>query len=76
MNGGPGGMVDVLQAIVGGVHLPPVQVRPFRGKSLEGFGYALQDGFHRFYASHALGFAYIPCVFGTGWQSETQFGDG
>lgn len=75
LDGGYGGMVDVLRAIVGGIHLQPVKVRVLRGKSAEGFGFALQDGFHRFYASHAMGFACIPCVFGSDWKAETQFGD-
>ena len=75
VDGGPGGMVDVLQAIVGSVSLPPVTVRRAREISAEGFTYVVKDGFHRFYASHALGFTHLPCVLGTDWQPEAQFGD-
>jgi hypothetical protein len=75
VDGGPGGMVDVLRAIVSGVRLPPVRVRPIRGTSDEGFGYVIQDGCHRFYASHALGFTHLPCLLGSDWRSEAQFGD-
>lgn len=74
-DGGPGGMVDVVRAMIEGIHLPPVQVRALRGTSVEGFAYAVQDGFHRFYASHALGFTHLPCLVQADIRCETQFGD-
>ena len=72
---GLGGMLDVLQAIVTGTHLPLVAVRPVRGISAEGFTYVIRDGFHRFYASHALGFTHLPCSVEDDWRPEAQLGD-
>ena len=57
---GFGGMLQVLQSIVTGTHLPLVAVRPMRGTSAEGLAYVIRDGFHRFYAWHALGFTHLP----------------
>ncbi len=75
VDGGPGGMVDVLRAIVDGMHLPAVRVRPIRGISAEGLRYVVQDGFHRLYASHVLGFTHLPCTVEDEWRQEAQFGD-
>ena len=68
-------MVDVLRAIVRGVHLDPMEVRRVLGKSVEGFEYVVLDGFHRFYASHALGFTYLPCLLQSGQRPEAKLGD-
>lgn len=75
IDAGRGGMVDVLRAIVSDIRLPPVNVRRVRGISAEGFCYVVQAGFHRFYASYALGFSHLPCLLGADWQPEGQFGD-
>ena len=70
-----GGMVGVLTAVVTGWPLPPIQVCRTRAKSAEGFSYKIQDGFHRFYASHALGFTHLPCVIQHDLREQLLFGD-
>ena len=75
VDGGPGGMIDVLRAMVNDVPLPPVEVRRIRGTSYEAFGYVLRDGFHRFYASYALRYSHVPCLIGSDWVTEGQFSD-
>jgi hypothetical protein len=50
-------MTRVLQAICSGVALPPIEVwRGFPGE----VRFSPRDGFHRFYASVALGFTMLP----------------
>jgi hypothetical protein len=62
VDGGLGGMIDVLRAIVNGIPLPPLDVRRVSKTSSEAFGYVIADGFHRFYASYAIGYTHIPCL--------------
>jgi len=57
-----GGMIGVLRAITVGLPLPPIIVNVLPRKSREGFVYMVRDGFHRYYASIALGFSQIPCT--------------
>ena len=71
-----GGMVGVLTAIVTGEPLPPVKACRTRAASAEGMSYKVFDGFHRFYASHALGFTHLPCVLVQDLGGESLFGDG
>jgi len=75
VDGGLGGMIDVLSAMVNGVPLPPMEVRRIGGTSHKGFGYALRDGFHRFYASYALRYTHVPCLIGCNGVAEGEFGD-
>lgn len=75
IEGNTGGMIDVLQAIINGIHLPPVMIRCVKGTSADGFTHVVNDGFHRFYASHALGFTHIPSTIGPDWCDKTKFGD-
>jgi hypothetical protein len=77
---GPGGMVDVLQAIAERTYLPPVQIRLAKEVSPEGFRFVVLDGFHRLYASYALGFTHLPCIQATnvlsdGSNPKLRFGD-
>jgi hypothetical protein len=51
-------MVALLQAIKAGVELPPVIVH--EPPDQPDFQYAVKDGVHRFYASAAAGFKYLP----------------
>jgi hypothetical protein len=74
-DGGVGGMLGVLQAIVDGTRLPPVSVCKTRKTYAEGFNYKVKDGYHRFYASHAFGFTELPCVIGHDLRPEPMFGD-
>ena len=69
-----GGMPDVLEAIVTGVELPSIIVQRTR-HSRDGFDFKIKNGFHRFYASHALGFNYIPCGILPDDSSDPSFGD-
>ncbi len=70
-----GGMIGVLVAIVTGVPLPPVSVCMLRQKSAEGFVYKVRDGFHRYYASIALGFTHLPCAIGYDTRPEPLYGE-
>lgn len=65
----------MLQAIVGGEYLPPVLVQAVKSQSAEGFRYVVLDGFHRFYASHALSFTHLPCKIENAQRTKVQFGD-
>ena len=69
-----GGMPDVLEAIVTGVELPSILVQRTR-HSRDGFDFTIKNGFHRFYASHALGFSHIPCGISPDDSSDPSFGD-
>lgn len=73
---GPGGLPAVLRAMVDGTKLPPVEVYKTRGPTMEGFNFTVKDGFHRFYASHALGFTYLPCVVAADTTERPMFGAG
>ena len=73
---GPGGLPAVLSAIVSGTKLPPVEVLKARGPTVEGFKYTVKNGFHRFYASHALGFTHLPCIIVTDTRGSPMFGEG
>jgi len=53
-------LMDILRGFVADVLLPPVQV--YRFDQVEGFRYRLHDGYHRFYASVAVGFSHLPAV--------------
>ena len=64
-DGGCGGMVTVLRAIVAGTHLPPITVYGNNKQAGEKPSFRVRDGYHRFYASTALGFSHIPCILDT-----------
>ncbi|WP_297388448.1 hypothetical protein [Acidiferrobacter sp.] len=51
-------MVRILQGLRSGIPLPPIEIHEPPDKSM--FRYAIRDGFHRFYASAALGFTHLP----------------
>lgn len=74
LDGEEGGMMGVLKAIVSGTSLPTVQVSKTR-TSAEGFGFKVRNGFHRFYASHALGFTHLPCGLVLDDRPEPNFGE-
>ena len=69
-----GGLPDVLEAMVAGVPLPAVTVCLVR-KSREGFSFKLRNGFHRFYASHALRFTHLPCSLVPDEGEQPNFGE-
>jgi hypothetical protein len=63
-----GTIEGVLIAMLVGQPIPPIEV-----KSIKGCGcwkYAVKDGFHRYYASVALSFGYIPIAVND-WEFET-----
>ena len=51
-------MLSLLRAMRTGDGVPPIEVHQPPG--LQDYRYALRDGFHRFYASAAIGFRCIP----------------
>ncbi|MGB5084273.1 MAG: hypothetical protein WBO09_06615 [Methylocystis silviterrae] len=56
-------LVAVLRGIAGGDEIPPVQLRalkPLNDWHRLPFPYQVYDGFHRFYASVAAGFEFLP----------------
>ncbi len=56
-------LVAVLRGIAGGDEIPPVQLRalkPLNDWHRLPFTYQVDDGFHRFYASVAAGFEFLP----------------
>jgi hypothetical protein len=54
----PNQMVPILKAFRNGIELPPIQVH--RPPEIRNFSYQIRDGFHRFYASVAVGFSQLP----------------
>jgi len=53
-------MISVLQALHQDMALPPVQVREITADGGEARQFEVYDGFHRFYASVAVGFSHLP----------------
>lgn len=51
-------MVDVLKGFRDGSKLPPIEVD--EPQTNNGFRYRVRDGFHRYYASAAVGFTQLP----------------
>jgi hypothetical protein len=51
-------MTRVLEGFVSGAIIPPIVVHELPESN--GFRYGVRDGFHRFHASAAAGFEYIP----------------
>lgn len=58
-------MLSVLMAFVSGTCLPPIPLVSGRSKH---FKYVATDGFHRYHAAIAAGFASVPA--GNGWLPE------
>jgi hypothetical protein len=58
-------MVAIFKGFVGDIAIPPIVVfpiPPLHDLSGDPFKYRVADGFHRFYASIAAGFHYVPAV--------------
>jgi ParB-like chromosome segregation protein Spo0J len=53
-------MLSILRGIKARDHIPPIEINELENDNK--FKYRVQDGFHRFYASVALGFDCIPVV--------------
>ncbi len=51
-------MMPVLEALVNGIPIPRIEVHELPGTN--DFRYGMRNGFHRFHASAAAGFEYIP----------------
>lgn len=51
-------MVRILQGLRCGTRLPPIEIHELPDELI--FRYSIRNGFHRFYASAALGFTHIP----------------
>jgi hypothetical protein len=54
-------MVPILLAIRCCVALPPVEIQPLNNSSLP-YRFGVYDGFHRYYASVAVGFTDLPVI--------------
>jgi hypothetical protein len=53
-------MVHILRGFVDGAPIPPVEVQELRDQHR--YKYGVRDGVHRFYASAAAGFDYLPVL--------------
>ena len=65
-----GRMMRILQGIAGRQVIPPVEVKVKDHQSGE-YRYEVHNGWHRFYASVAVGFPCLPTITVSGWKPDT-----